>query len=219
VVQPVAEVAELCAEAGARLHVDAVQAVGKLDPARWRDGDSFTLAAHKIRGPKSIGALCWRTPSAAPRPILLGGAQERGLRPGTVDPVAAAGLGAALGRLDALFAATRERAALRDRLETALEPVARVNGAGERLAHVTNLSFAGWRGDELAAALDLAGVCVSSGSACAAGTSEPSPVVLAMLGAERARSALRISLGEETSPGEIEAALGAFQRALARGVE
>jgi cysteine desulfurase len=218
VIQRLGEVAEICEQAGARLHVDAVQAVGKLDPALFRAGDSFSLAAHKIRGPKSIGALGWRSAAAAPKPILLGGAQERGLRPGTVDPVAAAGLGAALGRWPDLLARTARTAPLRERLEAALAAVAVVNGAGaERLAHVSNLSFAGWRGDELAAALDLAGVCVSSGSACAAGTSEPSPIVLAMLGEARARSALRVSLGEDTSSAEIDAAIAVFRRVIDRG--
>jgi cysteine desulfurase len=218
VIQPVAEVAELCRSRGASLHVDAVQAVGKLAPEVWRHGSSFALAAHKIRGPKGIGALAWRPERGAPAPILLGGAQERGLRPGTTDAVAAVGLSAALARLDQLLAGTQRTAPLRDRLEAELEGLGVTNGVREpRLAHVSNLSFAGWRGDELAAALDLSAVRVSSGSACAAGTSEPSPVVLAMLGAERASSALRFSLGEETTAAAIERAISELRRVLARG--
>jgi cysteine desulfurase len=93
---------------------------------------------------------------------------------------------------------------LRDRIERELAAIARVNGVGAaRAPHVTNLSFAGVRGDELAAALDLEGVSVSSGGACSAGTQEPSPVILAMLGAERARSALRVSLGEDTTEADV----------------
>jgi cysteine desulfurase len=219
VVQPLQEVAALCRDAGAWLHVDAVQAVGKLEPSRWRFGDSFSLAAHKIRGPKGIGALAWRAERGAPEPLLLGGAQERGLRPGTLDAVAAAGLSAALGRIGRLLEAGARLAPLRDRLEVELAGAALRNGASEpRLAHVSNLSFAGWRGDELAAALDLAGVHVSSGSACAAGTSEPSPVVLAMLGAARAASALRVSLGEETVAADVDAAIAELRRVLAREV-
>jgi cysteine desulfurase len=197
--------------------VDAVQAAAKLDPASFRGGDSITLAAHKIRGPKGIGALGWRSPGAAPRPLLFGGAQERGLRPGTGDPVAAAGFGAALARQGELLAGTRAVARLRDRIERELASHVVVNGSGDRLPHVTNLSVAGWRGDELAAALDLAGLRVSSGSACAAGTNEPSPVLTAMLGADRAASALRISLGEATSESEIERAIAVFHTVIARG--
>jgi cysteine desulfurase len=218
VIQPVEEVSAICRSAGGFLHVDAVQAAGKLEPALWRFGDSFALAAHKIRGPKGIGALGWRAERGVPQPLMLGGAQERGLRPGTLDAVSAAGFSAAVGRLGALLSAAGRLAELRDRLELELAAVALRNGASSpRLPHVSNLSFSGWRGDELAAALDLAAVRVSSGSACAAGTSEPSPVVLAMLGAERAASALRVSLGEETTRDEIETAIVELRRILARG--
>jgi cysteine desulfurase len=107
--------------------------------------------------------------------------------------------------------------ALRDRLERELvgQSGALLNGAGApRLDHVTNLSFPGRAGDELVAALDLLGVAVSSGSACSAGTTEPSKIITAMLGIERARSALRVSLGDATTDGEIDVALAAFARAL-----
>jgi cysteine desulfurase len=106
-------------------------------------------------------------------------------------------------------------AALRDDLELELAGVAWINGAGvPRLPHVSNLSFRAASGDELVAALDLLGVCVSSGSACSAGTTEPSTVLTAMLGRERARAAVRISLGESTTSAEIHAAKAAFRRAL-----
>jgi cysteine desulfurase len=90
------------------------------------------------------------------------------------------------------------------------------NGEG-RAPHVTNLSWPGWRGDELCAALDLEGVAVSSGSACSAGTAEPSPVLTAMVGPERASSAVRISLGEETTAEEVDEAVRRWARVLARG--
>jgi cysteine desulfurase len=107
---------------------------------------------------------------------------------------------------------------LRARIERELAAVARVNGAGApRAPHVTNLSFDRVRGDELAAALDLEGISVSSGSACSAGTSEPSPVIRAMLGFERARSAIRVSLGEETSPSDVDRFLAALPALLERG--
>lgn len=215
VVQLLERVTEVVRAAGARLHVDAVQVVGKLPAALLAGADTLSLAAHKIRGPKGIGALVHR-PERAPRPLLVGGSQERGRRPGTVDPVAAAGF-----RVAAAWAAQQvsERAALavlRDRLEQQLVGRgALANGAEvERLAHVANLSFPGCAGDELVAALDLLGVAVASGSACSAGTTEPSKIISSMLGLERARGAVRVSLGDTTTPHDIDFALAAFERVL-----
>lgn len=214
VVQPVEEVALAAHEFGATLHVDAVQALGKLPPEQWRFADSLSVTAHKIRGPKGIGALAFRGPNA-PRPVLLGGSQERGLRPGTVDPVAAAGFLVALDRAIAGPTRYRELARLRDDFESSLADAALLNGAEEaRLPHVSNLSFMGNSGDELVAALDLLGICVSSGSACSAGTTEASPVITAMLGRERAKAAVRISLGEDTTVDDIQAAKSAFRHVL-----
>ncbi len=213
VIQPVAEVAERVQAAGGRLHVDAVQAFGKLPPEQWRMADSIALAGHKVRGPKGIGVLAWRGP--APKPLLLGGSQERGLRPGTPDAVLAAGFGAAL-RV-ALDGPVRYRAvgALRDDLEKQLSGFAQPNGAdAPRLPHVSNMSFRGWRGDELVAALDLCGVRVSSGSACSAGSSEPSAVISAMVGKERGSSALRVSMGDATDRALLQRAIDAFFRVL-----
>jgi cysteine desulfurase len=216
VLQPLEEVALIAHEFGATLHVDAVQALGKLPPEQWRFADSLSVAAHKIRGPKGIGALAFRG-SNAPRPVLLGGSQERGLRPGTVDPVAAAGFLAALERLVDAPARYRELGRLRDDFETAFADVALVNGGqAARLPHVSNLSFMGNSGDELVAALDLLGVCVSSGSACSAGTTEASTVITTMLGHERAKAAIRVSLGETTTFTQIQAAKSAFRQVLGR---
>lgn len=214
VLQPLEEVALIAHGLGATLHVDAVQALGKLAPETWRFADSLALAAHKIRGPKGIGALAFRG-AKAPKPVLVGGSQERGLRPGTVDPVAAAGFLAALEHAGQGPSRYAELSVLRDDLERALASVALVNG-GEvpRLPHVSNLSFPGASGDELVAALDLLGVCVSSGSACSAGTTEASTIITAMLGRDRAKSALRISLGETTTLGEIQAAKAGLRHAL-----
>src|SRR5450755_384134 len=214
VLQPLEEVALVAHALGATLHVDAVQALGKLPPESWRFADSLSLAAHKIRGPKGIGALAFRG-SRAPKPLLVGGSQERGLRPGTVDPVAAAGFLAALEHAAEGPARYARLRTLRDDFEQAFGGVSQVNGEGvERLPHVSNLSFEGVSGDELVAALDLLGVCVSSGSACSAGTTEASTVITAMLGRERARGAVRVSLGETTTLAEIRAAKAAFGRAL-----
>jgi len=214
VIQPLEQVAMIAHELGATLHVDAVQALGKLAPETWRFADSLALAAHKIRGPKGIGAFAFRG-QHAPRPVLVGGSQERGLRPGTVDPIAAAGFLAALERTADGPQRYRLLGSLRDELERALADVAEVNGAQHaRLPHVSNLSFRDRSGDELVAALDLIGVCVSSGSACSAGTTEPSSIITAMLGRERARAAVRTSLGETTTLEQIQVAIAAFRRAL-----
>ncbi len=217
VLQPIAEAAEIAHAAGARLHVDAVQALGKLNADCWRGADSVSVAAHKIRGPKGIGALAWR-PGWTPAPLLHGGAQERGLRPGTPDPVGAAGFAAALAELRDAPARQAELEPLRDRLESELGRFGLVNAdRAPRLPHVTNLSFPGFRGDELVAALDLLGIRVSSGSACSAGTAEPSPVIEAMHGRERALASVRISLGATTTAEVIDAAIVGFRRALGGG--
>lgn len=222
VLQPVTEVAEVAHARGAKLHVDAVQAAGKLPPETWAGADLIAVAAHKIRGPKGIGALATR-PGIRIRPVLVGGAQERGLRPGTQDPAACAGLAAAAERATTTPGRYAAIAALRDRFEADLIALgARTgrtplrNGEAPRAPHVANLSWPGWRGEELCAALDLEGVAVSSGSACSAGTAEPSPVLRAMLGDDRARTAVRISLGEETTAADLAEALRRWDRVLAR---
>ncbi len=216
VIQPIRAIADAVHAAGLRLHVDAVQALGKLPASHWAGADRVSLAAHKLGGPKGIGALAW-VPGSAPRPLLLGGAQERGLRPGTLDASLAAGFGAALTRAERLREGRSRLAVLRDRLEAELVGKVEVNGSpSERLGHVSNLSFQDWRGDEMVAALDLEGICVSSGSACSAGTTELSPVIEAMLGRERAQRAVRISLGESTSALDVERLLGAIHGVLAR---
>jgi cysteine desulfurase len=219
VLQPLEQVALIAHELGATLHVDAVQALGKLPPQTWRFADSLAVAAHKIRGPKGVGALAFRG-TKVPRPVLVGGSQERGLRPGTVDPIAAAGFLAALEHSAQGPARYAELALLRDDFEQAFLSVAALNGGQvPRLPHVSNLSFAELSGDEVVAALDLLGVCVSSGSACSAGTTEPSSVISAMLGRERARAAVRVSLGETTTVEEIQAAKRAFRGVLGLPVD
>jgi cysteine desulfurase len=215
VLQPLEAIGEAVAKAGARLHLDAVQVAGKLPSGVLAGADTLSLAAHKLRGPKGIGALVHR-PERAPKPLLLGGSQERGRRPGTVDPVAVAGFRVAAAWARSAAGERGRLTGLRDQLEAEL--VARgalVNGAeARRLGHVTNLSFPNHAGDELVAALDLGGVAVSSGSACSAGTPEPSKIIAAMLGVERARGALRVSLGDTTTEADVVFALQAFERVL-----
>jgi len=213
VIQDLAGVLGRVRSQGARLHVDAAQALGKLELSGLGEADSYTLVAHKIRGPQGIAALAWR--GRAPSPVLLGGSQERGLRPGTTSAALVAGFGAALERIDiARHAALRP---LRDALEQALGPDVSINGGGApRLAHVSNFSAPGWSGERLVAALDVRGVCVSTGSACRVGTAEPSAAVAAMLGAERAKAAVRVSLGEATGRAQLDAGLAVLLPLLRR---
>ena len=219
VIQPVREVIAVARTCGAHVHVDAVQSFGRL-PDVAEDADTRSLAAHKMRGPKSMGALLTR-PGAPVAPLLLGGAQERGLRPGTVDPAAAAGRAAAARYAVSSPPRWARVAPLRDALEAgliALWPKARVNGAGaSRAPHVTNVAFPGWLAPELVAALDLEGVAASAGSACSAGTVEASSVLVAMGDPEAATCSVRFSLGEETTAEDVAAALAAARRVLVRG--
>ena len=224
VIQPVAETLQLCQSRKALLFVDAVQAVGKLPRSTYEGADLISLAAHKIRGPKGVGALATRS-SVHLRRMLFGGAQEKGLRPGTQDPVTCAGFAVAAERARHMPPRYAAIASMRDQLEVDLARIANAagvttsrNGDGDRSPHVLNMSFSGWIGPELCAALDLEGVAVSSGSACSAGTAEPSPVLEAMVGRTRALSAVRISLGEDTSVDEIREALVRWQRVFARAV-
>ncbi|MEJ7733063.1 MAG: aminotransferase class V-fold PLP-dependent enzyme, partial [Polyangiaceae bacterium] len=222
VIHPIAAIAEVAHASGALLHVDAVQAAGRLPPSAWQGADAVAVAGHKMRGPKGVGALALRLGLTA-RPLLLGGAQERGARrdAGRGD-LRRVGRGRApRPRRPERYAAL---ATLRDRLEAGLVALGARHGAaavrnGEavRAPHVVNLSWAGWRGPELCAALDLEGVAVSSGAACSAGTAEPSPVLLAMLGEARAASAVRASLGEDTTDADVDAALERWDRVLMRG--
>ena len=225
IVQPTAEAIAMASARGVWVHVDAVQAFGRIDvggisPA-CGDGIKVTrsLAAHKIRGPKSIGALVTRADIVL-EPLLRGGAQERGIRPGTLDPVAAAGFAVAAQKACTGKERYGRVAELRDRLESGLarvDPGLSVNGSTQvRAPHVTNVAFSAWNGPELVAALDLEGVSISSGSACSAGTIEPSPVVTAMHDEARARRSARFSLGDATSPESIDVALAAIARVFAR---
>lgn len=216
VIQPVEPIVRIAHEHGALVHVDAVQAVGKLDGRPWRDADTVTLTAHKIRGPKGIGALVGGSCQGL-RPLLLGGPQERKLRPGTVASPLAVGFGVAASwalRSPARYDAIR---VLRDALEHALIRLgARRNGDEPRAPHVTSVSFDDLRGDELVAALDVEGVCVSSGSACSSSSAEASPVVAAMLGRRRSAGAVRVSLGDETTGEQIDRAILGFRTVIER---
>ena len=144
---------------------------------------------------------------------------QRGRRPGTPDTSSLVGFGAACGLVQARIEAQPSIGEYRDRIEAALLSAgATRNGEGPRAATVSNVSVPGWEGALLAAAMDLEGVCVSTGAACSSGLQAPSEVLLAMYPDEqwRAGSAIRISLGMETNRDEIDAAIAAFLRVLAR---
>ncbi len=210
VVQPVPEVTALAHERGALVHCDAVQAAGKLPvDVKALDVDLLTLSAHKIYGPKGVGALYVRRGTSL-APLLRGGSQERNRRAGTVNVPGVVGFGAA-----AALAAERleEDAArlgmLRDRLEERLLalPGAFRNGADRRVPGTTSLSFDGCDAEGLMMSLDLEGVAVSTGAACAAGGVEPSHVLKAMgLSPERVESSLRLSLGRGSTEDDVDRA-------------
>ena len=200
VVQPVEEIGKIAAAADAFFHIDAVQGAGKLplDVRRLRC-HVLTISAHKMHGPKGVGAMYVRrgTPLDA---LLVGGSHERRLRAGTQNVPAIVGLGKAVElAMESLEDGTMERVAqLRDRLEAGILEIAgtSVNGAGApRVANTTNIRFEQVEGEALVIALDLKGVAVSGGSACHSGSTEPSHVLLAMgLDKNAARASLRFSL-------------------------
>jgi cysteine desulfurase len=212
VVQPVAELAAICAQRNVPLHTDAAQVVGKL-PVDFRvlGVTTMTVAAHKFHGPLGIGALIVRHGTRL-QPQLFGGFQQSGLRPGTENVALSVGMCTAL---ELWHAENVERAArmrgLRDRFEQAILaewPTAVVIGtAAERLPHTSHIAFIGLDRQSLFMALDQAGVACSTGSACASGSSEPSPVLIAM-GYEKAviGSALRFSLGVATTVDDVDEA-------------
>jgi cysteine desulfurase len=212
VLQPVREITEICHLAGCMVHTDAVQAVGKIpvDFCELRV-DALSLSAHKFHGPRGIGALLVR--GAAPlRPILYGGFQQQGLRPGTEPVTLAVGLQKALDLWQVESEQRFERMkSLRDRLEQALcteLPRAVVHGArAPRLPHTTCISLPGVDRQSLVMALDLAGLACSTGSACASGSSEPSPVLISMgCDSGLVEGAIRLSLGADTSAADIDEA-------------
>lgn len=222
VLQPVEAIGRLAAEAGVTFHTDAVQSCGKVPVDLRRIGcQLLTLSAHKLGGPKGIGALCVRRGTAL-APLLLGGHQERGLRAGTENVPGIVGLGAAAERARSWLATSgpASLAALRDRLEAGLLealPRVQVNGAEPRVPNTTNLSFEGVAGSAVVVSLDQEGLCASTGAACAAGSGEPPHVLRAMGRTPRvAGAAVRLSLGRTTSAEEIDLALRQIPPVVAR---
>ena len=209
-------------KAGALVHADAVQAAGKIPVDVQALGiDFLAIAAHKFGGPKGAGAL-WVRPGVRVFALAAGGGQERGRRGGTENVAALVGLGEASRLARERLAGEGARlSALRDRLEAGLlaaVPGARVNAAGGlRLPTATSVVFPGAEAETLVAALDLEGVAVSAGSACHAGTTAPSRVLIALgLTPADAKATLRISFGRTSTERDVERLLEAVPRVVAR---
>ncbi len=228
VIQPVAEAAAIVHAAGGLLHVDAVQAAGRIDcDIAALGADLLTLSAHKIGGPKGVGALVRASDDIhLPDPLIRGGGQERGLRAGTGNVAGIAGFGAAAA------VARRQRAAeaahmlaLRERLEAGLRAIAPetvIFGAkAERLPNTTLFTVPGMKAETAVIGFDLEGVAVSSGAACSSGKVQPSHGLAAMgVLPPLTRGAVRASLGWSTTEADLESFLNAWRKlasALSKG--
>jgi cysteine desulfurase len=221
--QPVAEVARLAHAAGARMHCDAVQAVGKMSvDVTALDVDLLSLAGHKFHGPPGAAALFVRRRTRLV-PLVHGGHQERTRRAGTENLAAIVGLGAACDRSVGVLASAEPRrlAALGDRLLDGLlarVPATHLNGdRRRRLASVVNLCFEGVDGEAVLHELDLAGITVSTGSACSAASPGPSHVLMALgMRPEDAHASVRFSLGEGNDETEVDRIIAATAAVVER---
>jgi cysteine desulfurase len=212
-IEPIEEIGKIAAEAHVTLHTDAVQAAGKIPIDVAKLGvHLLSISAHKLYGPKGVGALYVRKGTRL-EPLLYGGHSERDRRPGTEDVTSIAGLGKAADlALTHIRGEGRRIAVLRDRLENGLLeriPHARVNGSrAQRTPNTTNLTLPFIEGEAMVIALDLRGLACSTGAACSSGAVEPSHVLTAIgLASEDARATLRLSLGHQTTDDEIDFAL------------
>jgi cysteine desulfurase len=220
VIQPIERVVELARSRGALVHSDGVQALGKLEvDLSALPLDLMTLSAHKVHGPKGVGALFVRN-GVDLEPRIFGGPQERGLRSGTENVAGIVGFGEACALLLEREASAQERIrSLRDMLESGL--LRRCPGAvvfGSREHRVSNTLLVGWEGlgeDDILKELDRVGIFASSGSACTSQDPEPSHVLMAMgVPLDLARGAIRFSLCEETTEGEIVTVLEAMEKII-----
>ena len=215
VLQPISEVVGLARAAGAWVHCDAVQAAGKVPLDMAALGvDLLTLSAHKLGGPQGAGALLAR-PELPLKPLLQGGGQERRRRAGTENLPGIAGFGAAAETAREALSQAQDLVELRDRFEREIKLIApdiKVFGAAApRLPNTACVAVAGLGAETQLMALDLAGVAVSSGAACSSGKVQPSHVLTAMgATAEEAGSAIRVSLGWASQPGDIDRLLAAW---------
>jgi cysteine desulfurase len=221
-IQPIEEIGKIARAAGVAFHVDAVQSAGKLPIDVQAIGADFvSLSAHKIYGPKGVGALYVRSGSRI-EPLFRGGQHERGLRPGTENVAGIIGMGKAAELARRHIAEDSERtASLRDRFQRALcaaIPGIRVNGDQKRrVCNTTNVTVPGASGESLVIALDLQGIACSTGAACSSGAIEPSHVLLAIgLSDDEARSSVRFSLGRTTTAAEIDRAIAVIPATVER---
>ena len=220
-IQPIADIGRLCRDRGVLFHTDAVQAAGHLPiDVQAQNIDFLSLSAHKFYGPKGVGLLYTRA-GIPLTPVIAGGGQERGKRGGTENVPGIAAMAAALQEsCGILEQESRRLSALRDRLISGLLAVPQtvLNGDPiQRLPGNVNVSFAGIAGESLLLLLDEAGICASSGSACASGSLEPSHVLLAIGRSPRLASAsLRLTLGRGTTDEDVDTLLAVIPAAVAR---
>jgi cysteine desulfurase len=221
-VQDIAEIARVAKSAGAFFHTDATQAVGKIPVSVAQLGvDYLTMSCHKLYGPKGVGALYARA-GAPLEPLIRGGHQEHGYRAGTYNNlgILAFGLAAELALAD-LEPYGRSVKALKDRLREGIiasVPKVKVNGHPEAaLPNTLNVSFPGAEGEAILLSLDLEGIRVSTGSACASGSLEPSHVLLATgVGPELAHGSIRFSLGRDSTEAEVDYVISKIGPIIAR---
>jgi cysteine desulfurase len=220
IVQPVAQAAELVHAAGGLLHVDAVQAAGRIPiDINALGADLLNLSAHKIGGPKGVGALIRRHRDLDIAPLITGGGQEGRLRAGTENVAGIAGFGAAAKAARERLPDVQAIRVLRDDVERRLAVVSSdvvIFGDGsQRLPNTTLFAVPGVKAETAIIALDLAGVAVSSGAACSSGKVAPSHVLAAMgVPPELARGAIRISMGHTTSARDVESFQDAWNTVL-----
>ncbi|HUK30190.1 MAG TPA: IscS subfamily cysteine desulfurase [Candidatus Acidoferrum sp.] len=221
-IQPLEEIGRIAAEADVWFHTDAVQSTGKIPVDVNKLGvDLLSLSAHKIYGPKGVGALYVRKGTPL-EPVLFGGHHERDRRPGTENVPGIVGLGRAAEIAREKLSSDAERISrLRDRFERGVLAAvtdARVNGAGaSRVPNTSNIMFPGIASESLLISLDLKGLACSSGSACSSGAVTPSHVLTALgLNASEARSSLRFSLGRHTTDDDVDFALSVIPGEVAR---
>ena len=217
VVQPVKQIAEICRRAAVPLHCDASQAIGKIDVDFIDLGvDALTLSPHKFYGPRGVGGLVVRHDLEI-APMMFGGFQQLGTRPGTEDIVLVAGMATALElAVRDVVTESKRIEQLRNQLEYELGELVKIQINGHsalRLPNTSNISFPGHNRQAVLMAADMQQIYVSSGSACASGSSEPSPVLQSMnLAEELIAGALRISLGKPTTADEIRMAVQRFAK-------
>jgi cysteine desulfurase len=224
-IQPISEVADVVHEAGGLLHVDAIQALGKIPfDIKSMKADLITLSAHKIGGPKGVGALVLNE-DVQVEALLRGGGQELGRRAGTENVAGIAAFGAATAAAMAALAPDAQRLqSLRDRLEKGLMQTPGMivfSAEAPRLPNTTLFTVPGLKAETAVIGFDLGGIAVSSGSACSSGKVQPSHVLAAMdVARDLAQGAVRLSLGWSTSEADIDLALQAWRKladALLRG--